>query len=74
MNWAEIGKWIVAVIAAIAAVGVAIKLSINRKSSTSTETRTVVQANNRAGRDIVGGDSDMLNARTVVEIKVLLDL
>lgn len=57
MNWAEIGKWIVAVIAAIAAVGVAIKLSINRKSSTSTETRTVVQANNRAGRDIVGGDS-----------------
>lgn len=57
MDWTEIGKWVLAVIAAIGALGLAIKLSISRKSSTSTSTRTVTQNNNRAGRDIVGGDS-----------------
>lgn len=57
MDWAEIGTWVLAVIAAIAAAGLALKLSIKRKSSTSTNTGTVIQNNNRAGRDIVGGDS-----------------
>lgn len=57
MDWTAVGKWVLAAIAAIAAVGLVVKLSISRKSSTSTSSRTVVQNNNRAGRDIVGGDS-----------------
>lgn len=57
MDWTEIGKWVLAAIAALAAVGLVVKFSITRKSSTSTSARTVTQNNNRAGRDIVGGDS-----------------
>lgn len=56
MDWTEIGKWLLAAIAAIAAIGLVFKFSINRKSSNSTTTRTVTQTNNRAGGDIVGGD------------------
>ena len=57
MDWTEIGKWVLTAIAAIGAIGLVVKFSISRKSSTSTNTRTVTQSNNRAGRDIVGGDS-----------------
>lgn len=57
MDWTEIGKWVLAAIAVIGAIGLVVKFSISRKSSTSTTKRTVTQNNNRAGRDIVGGDS-----------------
>lgn len=57
MDWNEIGRWVLAFIAAIGAVGLVVKFSINRRSSTSTTTRNITQNNNRAGRDIVGGDS-----------------
>lgn len=57
MDWTEIGKWVLAAIAVIGAIGLVVKFSISRKSSTSTNTRTVTQNDNRAGRDIVGGDS-----------------
>lgn len=51
MDWTEIGKWILAVIAGVGATGLVIRFV--RKSTT---TRTVIQMNNKAGRDIVGGD------------------
>lgn len=57
MDWSEIGKWVLVAIATIGAVGLVVNLSISRKSSTSIVTRTVSQNNNRAGRDIVGGDN-----------------
>jgi hypothetical protein len=57
MDWTEIGTWVLAVIAAVGAIGLVVKLSINRKSSRSTSTRIVTQNNNRAGRDVVAGDS-----------------
>lgn len=57
MDWTEIGKWVLAAIALVGAIGLAVKISFNRKSSSSANTRTVTQNNNRAGRDIVGGDS-----------------
>jgi hypothetical protein len=56
MDWTEIGKWVLAAIAAIGAIGLVVKFSISRKSSTSTTARTVTQNNNRAGGDIVGGN------------------
>ncbi|MDI1275564.1 hypothetical protein [Polaromonas sp.] len=56
MDWTELGKWALAVIAALAAVGLVIKVVVTRKSKTTNTTRTVTQNNNKAGRDIVGGD------------------
>lgn len=56
MDWAEIGKWVLAAIAAVAAVGFVIKLHVSKKSTTTTSTRKVTQNNNFAGGDIVGGD------------------
>jgi hypothetical protein len=51
MNWEEIGKLALAVITAVAAVRIAFKLIINRKSNNQ---RTVVK-DNRVGGDIVVG-------------------
>ena len=55
MDWTEIGKWIGGIIAAAVATGLVFKFAFVRKSSKTS--RTVTQTNNRAGRDIVGGDS-----------------
>ena len=57
MDLLEIGKWVLAAIAALAAAGVVIKIVLVRKSSTTKSERTVIQKNNKAGRDIIGGDS-----------------
>lgn len=57
MDWKEIGAWVLAAIAALGAVGLVVKLTVTRKSTSSTSTRNVTQNNNQAGRDIVGGDS-----------------
>lgn len=56
MDWAEIGKWLLAVVAALAVAGFAFKFVFVRKKTTN-KTRTVTQTNNKAGRDIIGGDS-----------------
>lgn len=57
MDWAEIGKWALGAIAVLAGVGFAFKMVFVRKSTSTNSERTVVQTNNKAGRDIVGGDS-----------------
>lgn len=56
MDWLQIGKWVVAAIAALAAVGFVIKFSINRRSRSTVTTQNVTQSNNRAGGDIVAGN------------------
>jgi len=56
MDWSEIAKWILAVIAALAVAGFVFKFVFVRKTTTNN-TRTVIQNNNKAGRDIIGGDS-----------------
>lgn len=52
MDWDTIGKWILAGVAALAAVGVVLKVAIVRKSRSTT----VTQKNNVAGGDIIAGD------------------
>lgn len=54
MNWLEIGKWVVGIIVAIVGGGLIFRFAFVRKSHNSE--RTVTQKNNRAGRDIIGGD------------------
>lgn len=56
MDWAEIGKWVLAAIAAAIGVGLVIKLSVSKKSTTTNTTQKVTQNKNVAGGDIVGGD------------------
>jgi len=52
MDWTEIAKWALAALGAIAAVGITLKLVINRYSNNS---RTVVEGN-RVGGDIIVGN------------------
>lgn len=54
MDWKSVGLWVAGVIAALSAAGFVIRFMSVRKSSRSS--RTVTQKNNRAGRDIIGGD------------------
>jgi hypothetical protein len=54
MDWQEIGKWTLAAIGALTAGGLIIRLVFVKKNNNSE--RTVTQNNNRAGRDIIGGD------------------
>lgn len=54
MDWQEIGKWALAAIGALVAGGIVIRLVFVKKNNSSE--RTVTQNNNRAGRDIIGGD------------------
>lgn len=55
MDWNEIGKWALALATAVIGGGIAFKYV--RKSKSSSNSRTVIQKNNKAGRDIIGGDS-----------------
>ena len=54
MDWLTIGKWVAGIVAAIAAAGFVFRFVFVRKSSDGN--KTVSQVNNRAGRDIIGGD------------------
>jgi len=54
MDWETVGKWGAAVVAALGAAGIAIRFVFVRKNSQGN--RSVTQTNNRAGRDIIGGD------------------
>lgn len=54
MDWQEVGKWVAGIVAAIVGGGLVFRFAFVRKSQNST--RTVTQSNNRAGRDIIGGD------------------
>lgn len=56
MDWTKLSEIAAAAIGALVAAGIAIKFVSSRKSSKSIVKRTVVQKNNTAGRDIVGGD------------------
>lgn len=54
MDWQEIAKWVFGVVAAIFGGGIIFRFAFVRKNHSSE--RTVTQNNNRAGRDIIGGD------------------
>jgi cytochrome c-type biogenesis protein CcmH/NrfF len=54
MDWQEIGKWAAGIVAIIIGGGLVFRFAFVRKSNRSE--RTVTQNNNRAGRDIIGGD------------------
>lgn len=54
MDWGTIGKWIAGLVVAATAAGIAIKFVFVRKNTNGNSTTT--QNNNRAGRDIIGGD------------------
>lgn len=54
MDWQEIGKWIAGIVATIVGGGFVFRFIFVKKNHSSE--RTVVQKNNRAGRDIIGGD------------------
>jgi hypothetical protein len=54
MDWQEIVKWAAGIVAAIAGAGLVFRFAFVRKSQNSK--RTITQNNNRAGRDIIGGD------------------
>jgi len=52
MDWTEIGKWALAALGAIAAVGITFRFVINRNSNNP---RTVVK-DNKVGGDIIVGN------------------
>lgn len=54
MNWQEIGKWAIAIVAAAVGGGIIFRFVFIKKNNSSE--RSVTQNNNRAGRDIIGGD------------------
>ncbi|MGS5089910.1 hypothetical protein ACVC7V_25795 [Hydrogenophaga sp. A37] len=54
MDWQEIGKWVVAIVAAVVGGGIVFRFVFVKKNNNSE--RTVTQMHNRAGRDIIGGD------------------
>jgi hypothetical protein len=54
MDWQEIGKWVAGVVTAFVGGGLVFRFVFVKKSNISE--RTVIQKNNHAGRDIVGGD------------------
>lgn len=57
MDWHEILKWAAGAIAALVAGGIVIKLTFNRKHTATGDVRITTQNNNKAGGDIIGGDS-----------------
>lgn len=54
MDWQDIGKWVAALILAAVGGGAVFRFVFVKKNNKSE--RTVIQKNNRAGRDIIGGD------------------
>lgn len=54
MNWQEIGKWVIALVVAAVGGGLIFRFVFVKKNSSSE--RTIIQGNNRAGRDIIGVD------------------
>lgn len=54
MDWQEIGKWLAGIVGVIVAGGLVFRFVVIRKSG--NRERSVIQTNNRAGRDIIGGD------------------
>lgn len=54
MDWQEVGKWVVSLVAAAVGGGLIFRFVFIKKNSSSE--RTITQKNNRAGRDIIGGD------------------
>ncbi|MDF3081480.1 hypothetical protein [Burkholderia sola] len=63
MDWQAIAKWVGVVIAAAVAAGLVIKLSVSLRRSSKSSVRIVSQKNNRAGGDIIAGDSVKKNAK-----------
>lgn len=63
MDWQAIAKWVGVVIAAAVAAGLVIKLTISHRRSSKSSVRVVSQKNNRAGGDIIAGDSVKKNAK-----------
>jgi hypothetical protein len=54
MEWQEAGKWIAGLIAAAVGGGLVFRFVFVKKNNNSE--RSITQNNNRAGRDIIGGD------------------
>ncbi|WP_156162574.1 hypothetical protein [Burkholderia sp. MSHR3999] len=63
MDWQAIGKWVGVVIAAAVAAGLVVKLTISLRRSSKSSVRVVSQKNNRAGGDIIAGNSVKKNAK-----------
>lgn len=57
MDWIAIGKWAAGILAAAIAAGIVIKFTVNRHNSSKSSIRVTSQKNNKAGGDIIGGDS-----------------
>ena len=57
MDWSEIGKYVGILAAAIGGAGLVLKFSSSRSSKSKKNTRVIIQKNNTAGGDIIGGDS-----------------
>lgn len=53
MDWSEIAKWVAGIVALVFGGGLAFKFV----SSRNTSVRMTSQKNNKAGGDIIGGDS-----------------
>ena len=63
MDWLSIGKWIAGIVAVIVTAGIVIKVVVSTRNSKSKSTRFVSQKNNRAGGDIIAGDSMKKNSK-----------
>ncbi|WP_157654315.1 hypothetical protein [Burkholderia ubonensis] len=63
MDWQAIAKWVGVVIAAAVAAGLVVKLTISLRRSSKSSVRVVSQKNNRAGGDIIAGNSVKKNTK-----------
>ncbi|WP_143135416.1 hypothetical protein [Burkholderia ubonensis] len=63
MDWQAIAKWVGVVIAAAVAAGLVVKLTISLRRSSKSSFRVVSQKNNRAGGDIIAGNSVKKNTK-----------
>lgn len=57
MDLADVWKWVAGAVAALVTGGVVFKLTSSSRSSKDSSVRVVTQNNNRAGGDIIAGDS-----------------
>ncbi len=57
MEFLTIAKILAGVLIALFAVGVVIKITVNWNNSSNRSIRFTSQKHNKAGRDIIGGDS-----------------
>lgn len=57
MDWIAICKWAAGALAAAIGTGIVIKFTVNRHNSSKSSIQITSQKNNKAGGDIIGGNS-----------------